>query len=67
MKLLFDQNLSLHLVPCLADLFLGSTHVHEINLDMASDADVWAYALTNGFTIKGSRKILIEEFLSYFK
>lgn len=51
MKLLFDQNLSVHLVPRLADLFPGSTHVHEIELDKASDADVWKYALTHGFTI----------------
>ena len=51
MKLLFDQNLSPHLVPHLADLFPGSTHVHEVNLDIASDADVWAYALKNGFTV----------------
>ena len=51
MKLLFDQNLSLHLVPRLADLFPGSTHVHEVSLDKASDVDLWTYALTNGFTI----------------
>ena len=51
MKLLFDQNLSPRLASSLADLFAGSVHVQSVALDAATDAVVWNYAGTNGFTI----------------
>ncbi len=37
MKLLFDHNLSRHLVRDLADLFADSTHVSLIGLERADD------------------------------
>lgn len=51
MKLLFDQNLSHHLVGQLAALFPGSVHVRDVGLAAASDPDVWAYAAANGFAL----------------
>jgi len=51
MKLLFDQNLSPHLVERLADLYPGSTHVHRIGLAQALDEDVWSYSHRHGYTI----------------
>ena len=41
MKLLFDQNLSHRLVPALADLFPGSSHVRDHGLERADDPVVW--------------------------
>ncbi len=40
MRLLLDQNLSPRLVPLLADLFPGSSHVKTVDLDCASDEQV---------------------------
>lgn len=51
MKLLFDQNVSPHLVRSLADLFPGSSHVQSVGLDFASDDHVWEYARLQGFII----------------
>jgi predicted nuclease of predicted toxin-antitoxin system len=51
MKLLFDQNLSPHLVSRLADLHAEATHVSFIGLDRASDEAVWTYARTNSYAI----------------
>ena len=51
MKLLFDQNLSPKLVPRLADVFPGSSHVQLEGLDCASDARIWEHARLNGFAI----------------
>jgi predicted nuclease of predicted toxin-antitoxin system len=51
MKLLFDQNLSHRLVPALAQLFPGSTHVRNVGLSRADDAAVWDFAKTGGYTI----------------
>jgi predicted nuclease of predicted toxin-antitoxin system len=50
-KLLFDQNLSPHLVNSLADLYAGSAHVQSVGLAAASDDSLWTYARANGFTI----------------
>jgi predicted nuclease of predicted toxin-antitoxin system len=50
-KLLFDENLSRKLAARLADLFPASIHVSHAGLLEASDAAVWDYAKTNGFTI----------------
>lgn len=44
MRLLFDQNLSRHLVPSLAVEFHDSVHVTDIGLDTASDREIWDYA-----------------------
>jgi len=51
MKLLFDQNLSPHLVGRLADIYPNSVHVQNFGLSKALDAAVWDYALQNGYII----------------
>ena len=51
MKLLLDQNLSLHLVNRLADLFPDSIHVSEVGLDRSSDHEIWDYAHQNDYLI----------------
>jgi predicted nuclease of predicted toxin-antitoxin system len=43
-RLLFDQNLSRRLVTRLEDVFPGSTHVVAVELDTATDRQVWDYA-----------------------
>jgi len=40
MKLLFDQNLSPRLLRLLADLYPDSTHVRDVGLRDASDAEI---------------------------
>jgi predicted nuclease of predicted toxin-antitoxin system len=50
-KLLLDQNLAPRLVTLLADLFPGSTHVRDVGLAAATDADVWSYAKAGGYAI----------------
>ena len=50
-KLLFDQNLSFRLVSRLKDSYPDSVHIAAINLDKASDKDVWTYAKEKGFII----------------
>ena len=51
MKLLFDENLSPRLPRVLADLFPGSTHVHECGLGSADDDTIWQYTKEHGFAI----------------
>lgn len=51
MKLLFDQNLSHHLVGRLADLYPASLHVRQLGLDRATDGEVWHRAKRDGFCI----------------
>lgn len=51
MRLLFDQNVSPHLVRRLTDLYPGSSHVSFVGLERASDAEVYEYARANGFAI----------------
>ena len=51
MKLLFDQNLSPHLVKVLEDLYPGSIHVLDVGLSRALDDEVWNYAAQNGLAI----------------
>ena len=51
MKLLFDQNLSRHLVGHVRDVFPDSNHVALLGLAEATDAEVWAYAGANGFIV----------------
>jgi len=50
-KLLLDQNLSPHLVAKILDLFPESTHVRDLNLQAASDAEVWSYAANHNYVI----------------
>ncbi|MGI8586609.1 MAG: DUF5615 family PIN-like protein [Chloroflexia bacterium] len=51
MKLLFDQNLSHHLVKALADSYSDSRHVRDVGLKAASDTVIWEYAKYEGFMI----------------
>lgn len=51
MKLLFDHNLSPHLVGSLADLFPDSEHVFYLGLDQALDLEIWTFAGQHGYTI----------------
>lgn len=47
MKLLFDQNLSHHLVRLLADLFPDSLHVRLLGLAEADDLTLWNFAIVH--------------------
>jgi predicted nuclease of predicted toxin-antitoxin system len=51
MKLLFDQNLSHRLVGRLDDLYPQSTHVRDVELQWATDQEVWEFAEEEGYTI----------------
>jgi predicted nuclease of predicted toxin-antitoxin system len=51
MRLLFDQNLSPHLVSLLADLFPESSHVQLSGLGQADDRTVWESAKVQGMVI----------------
>ena len=51
MKLLFDENLSRHLISHLADLFPQCSHVVLEGLLQNPDVVVWEYAKTRGFAI----------------
>jgi len=50
-KLLFDNNLSPHLVRSLAAVFPGSAHCADVGLSEAPDLVVWIFAKENGFTL----------------
>ena len=51
MRLLFDQNLSRHLIDRLADLFPDSLHVSTLGLSRASDLEVWESARNEGLAL----------------
>lgn len=51
MKLLFDQNLSPHLVDSLTDIYPNSSHVALLGLDRASDEQIWKYARDHSYII----------------
>jgi predicted nuclease of predicted toxin-antitoxin system len=51
MRLLFNQNISVRLVGSLSDVYPGSSHVSLIGLDRATDAEVFNYALDNGYAL----------------
>ena len=51
MKLLFDQNLSPHLVTRLLDLYPDSVHVSTVGLEAETDRAIWLFARDNGLTI----------------
>jgi len=50
-KLLFDENLSHHLVNVVASSFPGSSHVRLCGLKSAQDETVWAFAAAENFAI----------------
>lgn len=51
MKLLFDQNVSRRLVSVLAAEFTDSTHVGAVDLDTATDREIWDYAAEHDYVI----------------
>ena len=51
MRLLFDQNLSRHLVGHLRDAFPESEHVTALGLDAATDLQIWEHARAHGRVI----------------
>ena len=51
MKLLFDENLSHHLVEGLGDLYPGSTHVRNVGLEEADDQTIWSCAIGHDYVI----------------
>jgi predicted nuclease of predicted toxin-antitoxin system len=50
-KILFDANLSPALVARLSAEYPGSSHVRDVSLRSAPDAQIWDYAKTHGFVI----------------
>jgi predicted nuclease of predicted toxin-antitoxin system len=59
-KLLFDGNLSHHLVDNLSDFFPQSTHIRNIGLAKAPDEAVWQYAKENDFIIVSKDADMLE-------
>jgi len=49
--LLFDQNISPHLVQRLADLYPDSVHVSTMGMGNALDIEIWQYAHDNDYMI----------------
>jgi predicted nuclease of predicted toxin-antitoxin system len=50
-RLLFDENLSPHLVGDLVSHWPGSTHIEFLGMRGASDAAIWAHARDGNFII----------------
>jgi predicted nuclease of predicted toxin-antitoxin system len=50
-KLLLDENVSDRIIPSIADLFPGSTHIKSVGLKEAEDSAVWDWAKRHEFTI----------------
>jgi len=51
LKLLFDQNLSYRIVHALRGRFPGSDQVRQLDLDTASDREIWDHAGAHGYTV----------------
>ena len=51
MTLLIDENLSPRLPLALQDIFPGSLHVFDVDLDATDDDVIWSYALENRFAV----------------
>ncbi len=51
MRLLFDQNLSRHLLRQLAVEYPDSRHVTDVGLDTATDVEIWSWAGEHDYVI----------------
>ncbi|MBK9045713.1 MAG: DUF5615 family PIN-like protein [Bacteroidetes bacterium] len=51
MKLLFDQNISFRIINKVEGSFPGSEQTRRLNLDKASDLDIWNYAKRHEYCI----------------
>ncbi len=50
MRLLFDHNLSPRLIRLLSDAYPECSHMHDLDMDTASDTEVWNYTAEHGYT-----------------
>ncbi|AGC76527.1 putative nuclease of predicted toxin-antitoxin system [Nonlabens dokdonensis] len=51
MKLLLDQNISFRVIPSIIEYFPESQQVKYLNLQNATDHEIWEFAQLHGFTI----------------
>jgi predicted nuclease of predicted toxin-antitoxin system len=51
MKLLFDQNISFRVIRGIKDLYPEAKQVRELQLEDATDHEVWQYAKNHDFAI----------------
>ena len=51
MKLLFDQNVSFRLISQISDYYPNAKQVRELNLENATDNEIFEYAKKNDFSI----------------
>ena len=51
MRLLFDQNLSRHLLSQLGVEYPESLHIIDVGLDTATDVEIWAWAGQHDYVI----------------
>ena len=51
MKLLLDENLSRRIIPALQSSYPESTQIALLNLNSASDRDIWEYAKKENYAI----------------
>ena len=51
MKLLLDENLSRRIVPLLQVEYPGSSQIAILQLETATDREIWEYAKVNDFVI----------------
>jgi predicted nuclease of predicted toxin-antitoxin system len=50
-KLLFDQNISFRIIKILTNHFPGSVQVRELQLEGATDHEIWQYGKNNDYVI----------------
>ena len=51
MRLLFDQNISFRVISGIKDIYPDSKQVRELNLENATDLEIWLFAKQEGYTI----------------
>ena len=51
MKLLLDENLSRRIIPSLQNTYPNSSHVALLQLQEATDLEIWEYAKKENYTI----------------
>ena len=51
MKLLFDQNISFRVIKGIVDIYPDAKQVRELNLENATDREIWSFAKQEGYTI----------------
>lgn len=51
MKILFDQNISYRVLNLLPKSFIESEHVNNVNLNGATDLEIWNYAKIESYSI----------------